>query len=1022
MGLSHSRLRSLCATVGAASAVVLAAGQPTALGQIEWRAGVHAPAPMDGASLQNAISALSATSSHGVAQFSRPVSGAERAALRDAGVSLLAPLGSNAYFVGVEAGARPLAAAQSAPLVSVEPVQLDWKWHPSLAAGQVPTWAVVRDQPGDPVVAVYVVYQRDVDAQGALMDAPAFGATIVDVLETINGAVLEIPFSRIAELAASDDVQWVEPALPAMSETNAENRAITQVNDVQAAPYDLDGTGVTALIYDGGRAFAHSDFSSRLTIVPGDTSGISDHSTHVAGTVGGDGTLNFNNRGMAPNVSLLSAGFEWAGGGIFLYTNPGDIEQDYGTAISMGADVANNSIGTNTETNGFPCAIQGDYGVTSSVIDAIVRGGLGDRITIVWANGNERQGSSCDIEGYGDFYSTAPPAGAKNHITVGALNANNDSMTSFSSWGPVDDGRMKPDVSAPGCQQGGDGGVTSTSSSNSYNVKCGTSMASPTVCGITALILQDFRAQFPGLEDPRASTMKVILAQTAHDLGNQGPDYQFGYGSVRAKDAVDFLRTAQFTEQEISQGAVHTFQVDVEAGTPELRYTLAWDDAPGTPNVDPALVNQLDMRLVDPQGGVHYPWVLDPFNPSAPATRDQANTRDNIEQVWVESPMAGEWTIEVEATSVPEGPQAYSLAGAPSLNVSLLAIGLPSGAPGLTPPNTPVDVQVTITTINETLVPGSEKLFYRFDGGSFSEVALSPDGDGYVATIPGTGCDTTPEFYVSAEGVENGVVYNPSQGPDGPLSYEIGEILVLASDDIEADSGWVAGVNGDTATTGQWERGNPVGTDAQPEDDHTPTPGTDCYFTGQGVQGGGLGDNDVDNGFTTLLSPVYDIADAPEAEISYWRWYSNNTGNAPNTDVFVIDVSNDGGSTWANVETVGPGGAGTSGGWIQHTFRVADIVPVSDQIRLRFIAEDDPSDGNGSLVEAAIDDLSIETFACESGCYADFNGDGSLDILDFVAFQGAFQAADPQADCNDDGALDILDFVCFQGAFGAGCP
>ena len=1004
----------LCALVS-----VLGLGRADA--QIEWRTGAAELAPQSMAAVGEAIAALDAGDAHGVVRFERALAPAERSALEAAGMKLLAPLGSNAYFVSFD-DAQAGEIVGAGPVASVQSIQLSWKLHPMLAAGEAPTWATVGSTGGDPIVAVYIVYHRDVNLMDATLDLPAFAGKTVDLIETINGAVVEMPFSLIDDLASTDDVQWIEPALPMMTETNAENRAITQVNDLQAAPYGLDGTDVTAFVFDGGKALAgHSDFSGRLTVFQDDESGIANHATHVSGTVGGDGSINFNNRGMAPNVSLLSAGLEWFGGGIFLYTNPGDIEKDYAWAISMDANTANNSIGTNTETNGFPCAIQGDYGVTSSVIDAIVRGSLGEPLIVVWANGNERQGSSCDIEGYGDYYSTAPPAGAKNHITVGALNANNDTMTSFSSWGPVDDGRMKPDISAPGCQQGGDGGVTSCSSGGGYSVSCGTSMASPTVCGITALILQDYRAQFPGNDDPLAATMKVFLAHTAHDLGNVGPDYQFGYGSVRAKDAIDFMRAGEFAEQQLWQGELHAYKVDVAGGAPEIRVTLAWDDAPGTPNVNPALVNQLDVRLIDPIGGVHHPWTLDPFNPGAPATQNQANTRDNIEQVYVANPMAGEWTLVVEGTNVAEGPQTYSVGATPNLTEAILSIGLVNGVPTLVAPGKPHEVVASITAINDSLVPGSEKLFYRFGDGAFSEVPFVKDGETYAAFIPGAACNVTPQFYLSAEGAANGVALNPSGGPASAYAYGIGEIVTIVEDEAEVPTGWTMGVQGDTATTGQWAHGNPVGTDAQPEDDHTPT-GVNCFFTGQGQQGGGLGDNDVDNGFTTLISPVYDVSDAPEAEMSYWRWFSNDTGAGPNSDPFVIDISDDGGNSWTNLEVVGPGGPGTSGGWIQHTFKVADFVEPTAQIRLRFIAEDDPADGQGSLVEAAIDDVKVETLVCESGCYADFNGDGSLNILDFVAFQGAFVGADPSADCDANGALNILDFVCFQGMFAKGCP
>jgi hypothetical protein len=173
--------------------------------------------------------------------------------------------------------------------------------------------------------------------------------------------------------------------------------------------------------------------------------------------------------------------------------------------------------------------------------------------------------------------------------------------------------------------------------------------------------------------------------------------------------------------------------------------------------------------------------------------------------------------------------------------------------------------------------------------------------------------------------------------------------------DVETDEGWTAGVPEDTATTGQWERGDPVGTEAQPEDDHT-ADGTVCYVTGQGTPGGSIGENDVDEGRTTLISPALDLSGRDDPALGYWRWYSNDKGSSPGADVFTVDVSNDGGGSWTNVETVGPTGPDTVGGWIYHSFRVADFVTPTADVRLRFIAADEDS---GSIVEAAVDDVTV---------------------------------------------------------------
>jgi hypothetical protein len=606
---------------------------------------------------------------HFVVQFERPLTPAERSAVRQSGLTLLAPLGQHAFFASARAGTLDTGRLVATPLTGVLEIQESWKLHPVLDRGELPTWAVVDDKGASPVIGTYVLFHPDVEFAQQRAAVQRHGGAVRDSVQTINGLVVELPQSAVRDLAGEDTVQFIEPALPRWTTTNAENRAITGVDVVQSV-YGLDGSGVGVMVYDGGTALAtHVDFGGRCTVRDG--SGTHYHSTHVAGTVGGDGTASGgNNRGMAPGCTIESYGFEYDGSGIFLYTNPGDFEDDYADAIlNYGVAVSNNSIGTNTEPNGFDCSYQGDYGLMSSLIDAAVRGSLsGAPYRIVWSAGNERQGSRCDVEGYGDYYSTAPPAGAKNHLAIGALNANDDSMTSFSSWGPTDDGRLKPDFCGPGCQSNGDGGVTScnSSSNTSYTVLCGTSMSGPTVAGIVALMLQDYRSQY-GSPDPRNSTLKVLLAQSAVDLGNVGPDYQFGYGSVRAPAVIDLMRTGNFREAEIDQSETRFFTAIVGPADTELEVTLAWDDFPGTPNVTDALVNDLDLHVFSPTGVEHFPWTLDPLNPSAPAVRVSRDHLNNIEQVHVDSPEQGAWRIEVRGFDVSQGPQPFSIVAEPVL-------------------------------------------------------------------------------------------------------------------------------------------------------------------------------------------------------------------------------------------------------------------------------------------------------------------------------------------------------------------
>lgn len=356
--------------------------------------------------------------------------------------------------------------------------------------------------------------------------------------------------------------------------------------------------------------------------------------------------------------------------------------------------------------------------------------------------------------------------------------------------------------------------------------------------------------------------------------------------------------------------------------------------------------------------------------------------------------------------------------------IERLAFAFPQGLPETLDPGTPTPVSVEVTEDGAELVPSSVKLIASVDGGAFTEIPMTgPGGPGiYTADLPAGDCYQTVEYYFTAQAANGDLFKSPNGAPNFLYSADVitGQQL-LAEDELEAPSGWTVGDAGDNATTGIWERANPQGTDAQPEDDHTPS-GTLCYVTGAS-SGGDVGANDVDNGKTTLFSPIYDLSGVEVASISYWRWYSNDAGGDPNDNVFVVSISDDAGASWTNVETVGPGGGEVSGGWIQHSFYPNELVDMTSQIKLRFVADDNPNDGEGSIIEAAIDDLEIDEILCKgSGCAADFNGDGSLNILDFVAFQSAFQAGEDDADFNGDGQMNILDFVAFQAAFQVGCP
>jgi hypothetical protein len=606
-----------------------------------------------------------------------------KAEYKKSGVKLLAYVPDYAWIASVPAS-DPAAALSLPGVTWAGPLTVNDKLDPMIQAGEWGSWNLASDG----TAAISVVMHQDETIETGRALVKSHGGQIVGEVIGIRMLMVELPQANINALAAEDAIQWIEAAEPPLREANDGIRTQIGVNTVQTAPYNLNGSGVDILIYDGGIVTAtHADFSGRITVP--DVASVSDHSTHVAGTAAGSGSLSAANggsanqwRGMAPGSDIISYAYEWNSVGMLFYNNAGDIEADWAAAQNTyGADVGNASLSSNIYAN-YPlsCTLMGNYGVSSVLMDQIVRGGnavvgIGDKYIATWAAGNERgSASSC-----GTYGTTSPPASAKNPIHVGASNTNDSSMTTFSSWGPTDDGRIKPIVVAGGEQIGGDNGIKSTipnqftnSSTRNcdgsgddycypYDTMQGTSMASPAVAGSLALMLQQYRTTYSTSGNFWPSTAKAILMQTADDRGNAGPDYQWGFGQVRIQQAVDLIIAHGFTQANIAQGETDLYTFVVTNTAAPAQVSLAWDDYEATFNAATALINNLNLELVAPSGAVWRPWILDPANPANNATRG-VNNRDNQEQVTVPTPEAGTWLVRVIGATVPQGPQDYALA------------------------------------------------------------------------------------------------------------------------------------------------------------------------------------------------------------------------------------------------------------------------------------------------------------------------------------------------------------------------
>jgi serine protease AprX len=251
--------------------------------------------------------------------------------------------------------------------------------------------------------------------------------------------------------------------------------------------------------------------------------------------------------------------------------------------------------------------------------------------------------------------------------------------------------------------------------------------------------------------------------------------------------------------------------------------------------------------------------------------------------------------------------------------------------------------------------PGTARVHYSLNGGPWVSKRLPQIAPNYYqAALPPAGCGSVIRYFFSARDADNLVASDPPAAPDEVFWGAWGSAVFI--DEFDTDLGWT--VENESLTGGAWVRVSPVGTEddgiaAQPDEDSPLDPGALCYVTGQG-SGGSIGEADVDGGPTRLVSPVVDLAGC-DGTVSFSAWVYNDDHD----EQLVVEVSNDGGSTWHEAMRIGHRPV-----WATYGFFVGSVVTPSAQVRLRFSIADNP---NNSITEAAVDDVRVSRIGCDLG-------------------------------------------------------
>ncbi len=582
----------------------------------------------------------------------------QKAEIEQNGIRLLNYLPHNAWLVAIPV-------EQTTPdlsrlnVRSILPLTDQQKISEELKSPVLPDYAVKVKG----TVDVVVTYFKNANAENVAKALKSAGCEILNKGKNLTTYTVRVNSANgVAMLAGLSFVQHIQAIPPPPVPDDTKGRSLHRsnyINSDNASGLHFDGTGVTAAIADDG-SISHIDFKGRLTDLT-EQGQAGNHGDMTSGICVGAGNLDPVIRGMGSGAHLV------------LFDIFGSSLGDYPQIVNAVDNYNNHDVVIVSTSYSQGC---NDYNTFSQEGDMLLHNN--QQLIFCFSAGNNN-GNDCGYGAGGQWGNiTGGYKQGKNVTTCANIDAFGV-IDNTSSHGPASDGRIKPDISANGKDQ------MSTDEANGYQVGGGTSAASPGVAGCYTQLYQAYKSMNGGA-NPDGALIKACILNSANEIGNPGPDYKFGWGQINVKRAYSTLADGHYLSSTLSQGNTNTHTISVPAGTAQVKVMVYWNDVEGDPAALKALVNNIDLTITDPTSATLLPLVLDP-TPNATTLNANAvpgvDTLNNMEQVTIDAPSAGTYTVNVIGTEVPQGPQSYYVVW--EFINDEIAVTYPNGGEGFVP-------------------------------------------------------------------------------------------------------------------------------------------------------------------------------------------------------------------------------------------------------------------------------------------------------------------------------------------------